>query len=122
MAPAADRNTAVVTLACKPEWEATCYRAPGKCIHSRLSEIACPVVVVAGADSWFMEKDALQGIAAKFTRSTFIDVAGGGHFVPQENPEKFSDIIAESLGKLDGCDDGVEVHGGSSGPRLRSKL
>jgi pimeloyl-ACP methyl ester carboxylesterase len=87
-------------LKCAPEIEAEFYR--GAAAHgawARLQEIACPVLLVAGADSDSHPAPFLKEIRERFREARVEVVPGAGHFLPMERPEAVAALLAPLLGR-----------------------
>jgi pimeloyl-ACP methyl ester carboxylesterase len=84
-------------LKCAPGVEAEWYRTAT--LHGawdRLGEIACPVVVVGGADSDSHPAAFLEELAGRLGDATVAIIEDAGHFVPMERPE----VVAGMIGGL----------------------
>jgi len=86
-------------LACAPQTEAEFYRtATTHRAWDRLGEVACPVVVVVGADSTTHPAEFARFFTGRFPRGGLVSVAGGTHFVPMERPEAIAEVIGGAVG------------------------
>lgn len=94
-----DRDDGTRQLACAPEVEAEFYR--GATAHGaweRLGEIACPVVVVVGAESDSHPAEFAGALTERFRLATLDIVPDATHFVPMERPDAVAGHIREVLG------------------------
>lgn len=85
-------------LKCSPETEAEFYR--GATAHgawSRLGEVACPVVLVAGAASTSHSGPFIEAMAECFADARLEVVPGAGHFLPMERPEAVAALVSSLL-------------------------
>jgi len=89
-----------VGLACAPDSEAACYRGAGRAVLARLkAEVACPVTVLVGGDSSHLDRpgrttrEHFAAVATAFRSGALVEVAGGGHFHPQERPQAVADAV-----------------------------
>jgi pimeloyl-ACP methyl ester carboxylesterase len=87
-------------LKCAPEIEAEFYR--GAAAHgawARLHEVACPVVLVAGAVSDSHSASFLDEMRERFGDARLEVVPDAGHFLPMERPEVVAALVAPLLGR-----------------------
>jgi len=85
-------------LKCLPSVEADMYREGGN--HDtwdHLSELAVPVMIVAGDESDTHHEPYLGTLAAQFVDARVIVVEGASHFVPMEKPHDMVDLISVAL-------------------------
>ena len=82
-------------LKCAPETEAEFYRgAPAHGAWARLHEVACPVLLVAGAASDSHPAAFMEEMRARFGGARLEVVPGAGHFLPMERPEALAALVA----------------------------
>ena len=82
-------------LKCAPAIEAEFYRgAPAHGAWSRLHEVACPVLLLAGAASDSHPAAFMEEMRARFGGARLEVVPGVGHFVPMERPEALAALVA----------------------------
>jgi pimeloyl-ACP methyl ester carboxylesterase len=60
--------------------------------------VACPTVVVRGADSDVLSPEIAARMLATNARARLVEVPGAGHTVPGDRPEAFRRLLAEFLG------------------------
>ncbi len=85
-------------LACRPETEAEFYRAAGAHgARDRLDEVACPTVLVSGADSDTHPPASLPLLAGRFPRSRVTVIPGATHFAPMERPDAVAEVIQAEI-------------------------
>jgi pimeloyl-ACP methyl ester carboxylesterase len=88
------RHDGTWALKCTPEVEAEFYR--GATAHGaweRLGEVACPVLLVGGADSDSHPAPFLDAIRRRFASARLEVVPGVGHFVPMEQPGAVAGLL-----------------------------
>jgi pimeloyl-ACP methyl ester carboxylesterase len=81
-----DTATGLVTLACRPEWEASTYAVQNYDALQLLEQARCPVRIFAGGAG----SSVSAGVLARTRVET---VPGTSHFLPMERP----DIVREAL-------------------------
>jgi 3-oxoadipate enol-lactonase len=62
-----------------------------------LSSITAPTLVVEGGDEGLLPEGSGKALADGIPGAQHVRVAGGGHFVPIENPEGFNDAVRAFL-------------------------
>ena len=88
-------------LACDPNLEADVYRSGTEHgAYARLSEIACPVLIVAGASSETHPEAFIDHLADLFPDARYRMIPGTGHFLPMERPDLVAGQIAEEFSRL----------------------
>jgi pimeloyl-ACP methyl ester carboxylesterase len=88
-------------LKCRPEVEGEFYRgATAHGVWDRLGEVACPVVLLAGADSESHPRAFIERQGQQFRSATVVVVPGATHFVPMERPEEVANEVSRVLGAL----------------------
>jgi pimeloyl-ACP methyl ester carboxylesterase len=88
------RRDGAWVLKCLPEVEAEFYR--GATAHGaweRLGEVACPVLLVAGAHSDSHPEAFSQAMRHRFAGARLEVVEGAGHFVPMEQPGALARLL-----------------------------
>jgi pimeloyl-ACP methyl ester carboxylesterase len=65
--------------------------APQDVLRSRLAGVACPMLLLAGAESWMVEPT--RRMAAANPRARVVIVPAAGHWVPLDNPTGFLDAV-----------------------------
>ena len=68
-------------------------------LRGRLSEVACPLLVVAGSDDFWVTMDDCRDVATSVPRGCFKELSGIGHY-PMEEMADFSNHLAQWLGEL----------------------
>jgi len=61
------------------------------------SAIACPTLVVRGADSDVLAPETVKRMLATNPHARLVEVDGAGHTVPGDQPATFRRILAEFL-------------------------
>lgn len=67
----------------------------------RLSEIACPTLIVAGSDDRLRSLDEANELHAGIAHSTLEVVQHTGHMIPMEQPAALANVVKSWLGKID---------------------
>ena len=81
-------------LKCAPQVEAEFYRgATAHGVWERLGEVACPVLLVAGADSDSHPASFMGAMQRRFAGARLEVVAGAGHLVPMEQPGAVAGLV-----------------------------
>lgn len=62
-----------------------------------LPSIACPVLVVRGAESPVLPQETAQKMVASFPKATLVSIEGSGHSVPLDRPDAFADAVRDFL-------------------------
>lgn len=89
-------------LACHPELEADAYRAgTADGAYARLSEVACPVLILAGEFSHTHPEPFVQHLAEALPNAGSRIIEGTGHFLPMERPDLVAEQIAGEVARLD---------------------
>ena len=60
--------------------------------------VACPTLLVRGADSDVLSPEIAQRMLEENPRARLVEVPGAGHTVPGDQPEAFQALVAEFLG------------------------
>ena len=60
--------------------------------------VACPTLLVRGADSDVLSPEIAKRMLDENPRATLVEVPGAGHTVPGDQPEAFQALVAEFLG------------------------
>lgn len=63
-----------------------------------LPQIACPALVVRGAGSTLMTRDAAEKVAAALPRGCFAEIPGAYHHLNVDAPEAFARVVTGFLG------------------------
>jgi pimeloyl-ACP methyl ester carboxylesterase len=72
-------------------WEPYLH-SPG--LRHRLHRVRCPVLIVRGSDDRFVQTAGYHDqLAAHFDRAEVVTIAGGGHRVEEEQPERVADAV-----------------------------
>ena len=66
----------------------------------RVEDIACPTLVVRGAESDILARTTASEMAARMQNCQFVEVEGAGHLVPGDNPKRFIAVVTEWLDEL----------------------
>jgi len=88
-------------LACDPHLEADLYRSGS--VHGayeRLSEVHCPVLILAGESSDTHAEPFVAHLAGEFPDGRYRVIPGTGHFLPMERPDLVAGQIADELRRL----------------------
>jgi pimeloyl-ACP methyl ester carboxylesterase len=89
------------TLKCRPEVEAEFYRgATAHGVWDRLGELACPVVLLAGADSESHPRAFIERQGEQFRSAKVVVVPGATHLLPMERPEALAAEVRRVLDTL----------------------
>ncbi len=67
---------------------------------ARLGQIACPTLVMVGADDGFSTPEEMRKLAAAIPQSRFIEIPRGGHLAPLENPAAANQALSGFLDAL----------------------
>lgn len=90
-------------LRCAPETEAEFYAtARTHDAWERLPDVACPVILLAGAETTAPVADVLQEQADRMGDATLRAVPGHGHFLPMERPDLVRDAVEEAVRLVSG--------------------
>jgi pimeloyl-ACP methyl ester carboxylesterase len=93
------REDGQVALKCPGEIEAELYRRSLSTeTWGLLPRIACPTLVLRGADTEPLLGTVAQGVARRVPGARLVTIAGGGHFLPMERPDA---VLAEVIAFLD---------------------
>lgn len=65
-----------------------------------LSEIACPTLVVVGAEDAISSPAEMQGIARGIPKARCVEIAGAGHMSPVEAPQAVNAALLQFLGEI----------------------
>lgn len=77
------------------------FRAPYGCDYAhRLSELSCPVAVVAAAEDSFVDVAAARKLAGAIPDATFDVIPACGHMAPIEAPDAFSATLTGFLARV----------------------
>jgi pimeloyl-ACP methyl ester carboxylesterase len=88
-------------LACEPDLEADAYRAgTAHGVHARLSEVTCPVLILAGETSDTHPAPFVAQLATLVPDGRYRMVPSTGHFLPMERPDVVAGQIAGAFGRL----------------------
>jgi pimeloyl-ACP methyl ester carboxylesterase len=68
-------------------------------LRSRVAELVCPVLVVAGSCDSAAPPDGPRALAAVAPQGTFRLIEGAGHALLVEAPEQVTGILADFLGE-----------------------
>ena len=66
-------------------------------IHAALPRIACPTLVVRGAESEMYERDQADEVAGAIPNARAVHIPGAGHWVPLDNPDGLLGAVREFL-------------------------
>ncbi len=64
-------------------------------VRDRLSEIATPVVAIAGAKDIAVPPNSLRYVAANVLRGRFLEVANAAHLAPAEQPGRIAEVLTK---------------------------
>jgi len=62
-----------------------------------IQQIRCPTLIIRGAESGVLTREAALRMAEAIAGSQFIEIEGAGHLVPQENPCAFETAVRRFL-------------------------
>jgi len=65
--------------------------------HGDLGEVACPTLVIRGADSSLLTREGAESVVAKLPQARLLEVPATGHNVHLEAPDEVARAIAEHL-------------------------
>ncbi|MEK7384826.1 MAG: alpha/beta hydrolase, partial [candidate division NC10 bacterium] len=60
--------------------------------------VACPTLLVRGADSDVLSPEIAKRMLEANPRATLVEIPGAGHTVPGDQPAAFQALVAEFLG------------------------
>lgn len=63
----------------------------------RLAGVTCPMLLLAGAESWMVEP--IRWMATVNPRARMVIVPQAGHWVPLDNPSGFLEVVGQFLGR-----------------------
>jgi pimeloyl-ACP methyl ester carboxylesterase len=87
-------------LACAPHFEAEIYRSgSAHDTYERLTEVECPVLVLAGEASDTYSEEWAAHLAGAFRNGRLRVIPGTGHFSPMERPDLVARQIADELAR-----------------------
>ena len=93
-----DLSDGTVRLRCRGEYEARTYEhAARNKAYSGLGQIACPVVIACGSDSYGFIQPLLGLVAGQIGSGRLEMLDGLGHFAPLEQPASVADSIIRAL-------------------------
>jgi pimeloyl-ACP methyl ester carboxylesterase len=88
-------------LACDPHLEADAYRSgTAHGAYERLSDVECPVVILAGQFSDTHPEVFAAHLAGEFPNGRYRIIPGTGHFLPMERPDLVAGHVADELYRL----------------------
>ncbi len=88
-------------LACDPQVEADAYRAgTAHGTYERLSEIRCPVLILAGGSSETHPEAFVAHLSDLLPGGRYQVIPGAGHFLPMERPDLIARQIADESQRL----------------------
>lgn len=64
-------------------------------VNNRLGEITCPTLVLCGEKDTTVPSDRQLDLASRIPKSTYRQIAGGGHAVTIDHPEIFNHFLLE---------------------------
>jgi esterase len=67
-------------------------------LWAALCAIACPTLVIRGAESQVLSADVAERMTAAFPNARLVTIAGAGHPVPLDRPEAFERAVRAFLG------------------------
>lgn len=70
-------------------------------VRDRLSEIACPALVVVGEEDAISSPEEMAEIAAALPDANYATIPAAGHMSPMENPADFNAVVRQFLDDLD---------------------
>lgn len=90
-----------VTLKCRPEDEAQTYEnGPDSGAWDSLGQVACPVLVIRGAQDTFGPASFAAEVAARLPHGQLHADDSVGHFAPLEHPHSLAAVIATFFASL----------------------
>lgn len=66
-------------------------------VSTRLSEISCPVLLIAGEDDLLLPQWHAKKMAQLFQQASLYTIQGAGHVMPIDSPEAFNTILRKFL-------------------------
>ena len=89
-------------LACEPLHEADVFSRSGSDgVYGRLEELAVPIWLVVGEDTDTYPPGYVEILRDRIAGAQLAYVAGAGHFVPMEQPDKLASVIITALGRFE---------------------
>jgi pimeloyl-ACP methyl ester carboxylesterase len=93
--PSFDAAVDAAALAAHPR-----FREPPEVMWRALEEVACPALVVRGAESDLLGAEAAERVARTLRDAELCTVPGAGHSVPGDNPDGFHAAVAPFLARV----------------------
>jgi proline iminopeptidase len=75
-------------------------QAPTYDFRARLTEIEVPALVIVGAYDWICPPVGSRLLAARLPNAELVEIAGAGHFVYCEEPERFQEVASTFLDQI----------------------
>jgi len=69
--------------------------APPDVLARRLAGVKCPMLLLAGAESWMVEPT--EQMATLNPRARMVTIPQAGHWVPLDNPSGFLEVVGRFL-------------------------
>jgi pimeloyl-ACP methyl ester carboxylesterase len=102
-----EKDPQSAVLKCDPELEAQIYESNPTHIWRVASSVACPTLIVRGAQSDVLGEDTAQRLKRLIPDTQLYTIAGSGHFPPMERPgdcaHAIKDFIRKRVPPLDSC-------------------
>ncbi len=92
-----DTPTGEVTLACRPEWEASNFAAQDQDVWAAAARTFCPITILrAEIESTCRLDGAIEAVTGD-GRISIETIAGAGHFLPMERPDLCRQALESAL-------------------------
>ncbi|MGK5087067.1 alpha/beta hydrolase [Bdellovibrionota bacterium FG-2] len=84
-----------IRLSCRKEIEAEIFANWPDHVWKALKNVQCPVLLLRGAESRTFVPQAMRAALRRLPQAHGMNVEGGGHFLPMEQPEKVAQAIQD---------------------------
>jgi pimeloyl-ACP methyl ester carboxylesterase len=102
-----EKDARSAVLKCDPELEAQIYESNPTHIWRVVSGVACPTLIIRGAQSDVLGEDTAQRLTDLIPDAQLCTIAGSGHFPPMERPGECAQMIRrfvlQRVPPLDSC-------------------
>ncbi len=91
-----------VGLKYSPAWEARIYETGGIAdwvVWRNLNQVQCPVLVIRGEFTYSLFDRVFEQMIKKLPKGEACTMAGGGHLVPLEQPQKTAQVVLDFLNR-----------------------
>ncbi|MEJ2639502.1 MAG: alpha/beta hydrolase [Desulfosarcinaceae bacterium] len=90
-----EKDARSAVLKCDPELEAQIYESNPTDIWRMVAGIACPTLIIRGAQSDILREDTAQRLQRLIPDARLYTITGSGHFPPMERPRRCAHIIRQ---------------------------